>query len=297
VVEPVQIVEVGPRDGLQAEPKPVSLELKLGLIRNLAAAGLRRIEAASFVRPDRVPQMADGAELWPQLPTGPRYMALVPNARGLERALALGVREIAVFTGASEAFVEANIGMSIADSLTAFRGVIEGFRAATPEGFVRGYVSTAFECPYSGPVEPEAAAQVGQALVEMGVDEIAFADTIGKAGPSEVKRLLRVSQGGASVALHFHDTWGTAIANVAAGLEMGVRVFDASAGGLGGCPFAPGAGGNLATEDLVYFLEREGLETGVDLDALARASEAVLRELGRQPWSRVQSAVLGSGCR
>lgn len=293
----VRITEVGPRDGLQNESVPIPLDVKRDFVSALAAAGLREIEATSFVSPKWVPQLADAAELWPLLPPGPAYSALVPNVKGLERARSVGVERIAVFTAASEEFTRHNLAMSIDESLRVFAEVVERFRAECPAGFVRGYVSTAFECPYSGPVRPDAVIRVGERLLELGVDELSIGDTTGVASPREVKALARVLLGlipAEKLVFHFHDTRGTAIANVAAALDHGIRAFDASAGGLGGCPYAPGAGGNVATEDLVYFLEREGEPTGIDLTALARATLPVLRLLGREPRSRAQMAVLAS---
>lgn len=291
----VQIVEVGPRDGLQNEPARVPLEEKLRFISGLKEAGLLRIEATSFVSPKWVPQLADADELWPKLPPGPIYSALVPNEKGLERALKVGVERIALFTAASDAFVERNINMTVAGSLEVFRQVIQSFRKVHALGWVRGYVSTAFECPYAGRVPTKRVTEVASSLFEMGVNEVSLGDTIGVAGPSEVRRLIEALAGEidlAAIALHFHDTRGTALANVSAALDRGVRVFDSSAGGLGGCPYAPGAGGNLATDDLVYFLEREGVATGIDLDRLARASLGILEALGRSPSAKAQLAVL-----
>ncbi|RYG38789.1 hydroxymethylglutaryl-CoA lyase [bacterium] len=278
----VRIVEVGPRDGLQNEKTPVPLEAKVAFIAALAQAGLKEIEATSFVSPKAVPQLADAAELWPLLPVGPLYSALVPNRRGLERALGLGVERIAVFTAASDAFVQKNIGMSREDSLAGFAEVIQTFRASVPHGFVRGYVSTVIACPYAGAIEPSEVRETAERLLGMGCDEVALGDTIGVGAPEDVRRLaselgdLPIDR----TAWHFHDTRGTALANTTAMLEAGYRSFDASAGGLGGCPFAPGATGNLATEDLVRFLEGEGVATGVDLDALKKASLGLGRWVG-----------------
>lgn len=290
----VRIIEVGPRDGLQNEKAPVPTELKLSFISALASAGLREIEATSFVSPKWVPQLGDAAELWPQLPSGPSYSALVPNAKGLERALAVGVERIAVFTAASDAFTEKNINMTVAESISVFGEVVATFRSSQPNGWVRGYVSTVVECPYSGRVEPSRVAEVCDMLFEIGVDEVSLGDTIGVAVPKDVSALIAEigSIDKSKVAWHFHDTRGTAIANVSTALEKGYEAFDASAGGLGGCPYAPGAGGNLATEDLVYFLDRSDVETGVDLTALCQASVAVLKALDRSPRSKVQVAVL-----
>lgn len=293
----VRIIEVGPRDGLQNEATPISTDTKAAFVAALARSGLDEIEATSFVSPKWVPQLGDAEALWPLLPPGPQYSALVPNLKGLERALALGVKRIALFTAASDAFAQKNINMSIIDSLAQFREIIAAFREAVPDGWVRGYVSTAFECPYSGRIAPSDAAKVARSLAELGVDEVALGDTIGVAVPTEVRELNhavfdRVPKG--IIAYHFHDTRGTAIANVAAALEDGVQTFDSSAGGLGGCPYAPGAGGNLATEDLIYFLERSGVPTGVSLPVLARVSLPVLKLLGRNPAAKSQLAALAS---
>lgn len=288
-----RIIEVGPRDGLQNEPTPVPTALKAEFVSRLAAAGLKEIEVTSFVSPSRVPQLSDAAELLPLLPAGPQYSVLVPNAKGLERALESKVDRIAVFTAASETFTQKNIGMSIGDSLARFKGVIEAFRAHVAKGWVRGYLSMAFECPFEGRIDPAQVAKIADQLFEIGVDEVSLGDTIGVAGPAEVKSLAAALSGEKTkYAWHFHDTHGTAIANVAAAFELGYSAFDASAGGLGGCPFAPGAGGNLATEDLVYFLERSGVTTGVDLQKLAEASLPVLESLGRRPSSKSQLALL-----
>lgn len=295
----IEIVEVGPRDGLQNERTPIPLPVKLRLIHHLVEAGLTEIEATSFVSPKWVPQLADAAELWPQLPTGPSFSALVPNARGLETALSLGVNRIALFTAASDEFTRKNINQSVEESLESFAQLANTFREAQPNGWIRGYVSTAFECPYAGRIDPHRVVGVANRLVkEVQVDEISFGDTIGVASPKEVKTLIHHLMNDfagelSKVAWHFHDTRGTAIANVAEVLESGhFHRLDSSAGGLGGCPYAPGAGGNLATEDLVYFLNREGLECSVDPDHLAQASLEILDLLGRQPASRAQQASL-----
>lgn len=295
----LRIVEVGPRDGLQNERTPIPTIDKVQFIADLVASGLREIEVTSFVSPKWVPQLGDAAELWPQLPPGGPYSALVPNAKGLERALSVGVSRIAVFTAASDAFTQKNINVTVAESISGFGQVLRTFREAHPQGWVRGYVSTAFECPYAGRVEPGRAVEVANQLWELGCSEISFGDTIGVASPREVGALAReveLNFAGphSAVAWHFHDTNGTGVANVSRALELGASVFDSSAGGLGGCPYAPGAGGNLATEDLVYLLEREGVPTGVDLDRLIRASLPVLELLGRKPTSKAQLAVMAS---
>lgn len=293
----IRIVEVGPRDGLQNEPTPVPTEEKLAFIGRLRDAGLVEIEATSFVSPKWVPQLGDAEMLWPQLPGGGLYSALVPNAKGLERAVSLGVKRIALFTAASDAFTQKNINMTVAQSLEVFAEVAATFRAQVPDGWLRGYVSTAFECPFEGRVDPEATVRVAEALLKIGCDEISIGDTIGVAAPVEVKRLTPLLASAVPLDrlnYHFHDTRGTAIANVAQAMEDGVCSFDASAGGLGGCPYAPGAGGNLATEDLVYFLERSGFATGLELPLLAQASLPILERLGRPPASKAQRAVLAA---
>lgn len=290
----VRVYEVGPRDGLQNETSPISTDAKLAFVGLLADASLREIEVTSFVAPRAVPQLADADELMTRLERRPgvRYPVLVPNERGMARAVAAGVDAACVFTAASEAFTMANINMSIAASLDAFRPVVAEARELG--WWTRGYVSTAFGCPYQGPVGEAAVVGVAQALLELGVDEVSIGDTIGVAGPADVRRvvgaLLRGGIGVDRLAMHFHDTRGTALANVTAALELGVRTFDASTGGTGGCPYAPGAAGNLATEDLVYLLEREGLSHGVDLDGVVRAAEAISESLGRPLATKVGQA-------
>lgn len=291
----VRIIEVGPRDGLQNERTPVPTAAKLEFIRELRLAGLVEIEVSSFVSPKWVPQLGDIADLWPALPPGGTYSALVPNEKGLERALELGVDRIALFTAASDAFTQKNINMTVIETLEVFARVISTHRAAFPAGHIRGYVSTIFECPFAGAVDAGRVAEVSAALLELGVDEISLGDTTGVGSPRDVRRVLSAvldSVPVERVAVHFHDTRGTALANVAAAMEMGVTAIDSAAGGLGGCPYAPGAGGNLATDDLVYFLEREGVSTGVDADKLARASEAIFQILGRTTLSHAMLARL-----
>lgn len=294
----MRIVEVGPRDGIQNESVSVPTPEKVALIRALAESGLKEIEATSFVSPKWVPQLADAADVWAQLPVGEaRYSALVPNMRGLQSALAAGVTRIAVFTAASESFTRRNINMSIAESLAVFADVIREFRVQVPHGWVRGYLSTAFNCPYEGRIEPSQAAEVLHRLLEVGVDEVSIGDTIGVAVPKDVRELTPILLGELPAdrfAYHFHDTRGTAIANVAAAMDLGIEIFDSSAAGLGGCPYAPGAGGNLATDDLVYFLEASGVPTGVNAWQLAQASLPVLARLGREPSAKAQVAVLAA---
>lgn len=291
----IRIVEVGPRDGLQNEAIPIPTDLKLNFIRRLVQAGIREIEATSFVSPKWVPQLADAAELWPDLPPGGIYSALVPNLKGLERALEVGVDRIAIFTAASDEFTQANINMTVEESLSVFGEVVSAFRLSLRDGWIRGYVSTAFECPYAGRIDPARTTEVSERLIELGVNEVSIGDTIGTASPAEVRALTPLlidAIGRDRIAYHFHDTRGTAIANVQAAMDLGIWQFDSAASGLGGCPYAKGAGGNLATEDLVYLLEREGFETGIDLSLLAQASQPVLQFLGRPPMSKAQQAIL-----
>jgi len=287
--ERVRIVEVGPRDGLQNESAAVSTSDKLAFIGKLVYSGLRDIEVTSFVSPKAVPQLADAADVCGGLPvaTGVRFSALAPNARGLARAIECGVKRIAVFTAASDTFASKNINMTVDQSLGVFGPVVHDALAAGLS--VRGYVSTAFVCPFEGDIDAGRVVEVCQRLIAMGVDEVAVSDTIGAASPKDVERTVgRVLDAidAPAVALHFHDTYGTALANVYAGLRLGVRTFDASCGGLGGCPFAPGAAGNLATEDLVYMLDRMGVETGVDLNRLIEAARFMAGVLSRELTSR-----------
>jgi hydroxymethylglutaryl-CoA lyase len=290
----VRIYEVGPRDGLQNEAQPIPTATKLRFIELLAAAGLTEIEATSFVAPTAIPQLADADELLPAIPraNGIRYPVLVPNLRGLARAEAAGADAVAVFTATSDAFTERNIGMTVAQSLDTFAPVLA--RAGELGWWRRGYVSTAFGCPYTGAVDPSRAVEVGLRLLELGVDEVCFGDTIGVGVPIQVSHLtdLALAAGIAleRIAFHFHDTRGTALANVVAGLAAGVRCFDSSTGGTGGCPYAPGAAGNLATEDLVYLLDASGFEHGVRLDGVLEAARFVAGALGKPLASKVGQA-------
>lgn len=289
----VTLVEVGPRDGLQNEAAAISTTEKIAFVDALAAAGHRVIEVSAFVSPRRVPQMADAGEVFAGLTRRPgvRYTALVPNEAGLERALAARVEAIAVFASASERFSQANIGQSIADSLARYARVTA---SATSAGLpVRGYVSCAFGCPFEGPVAVDAVRKVTAALLAAGVYEVAVSDTIGVAHPGQVRAVLSAllrETPAARLALHLHDTRGTALANVLVGLDAGVTTFDAAAGGLGGCPFAPGASGNLATEDLLYVLDGLGIETGVDRTAVAAASRRLAAHLDHPLRSRLLRA-------
>jgi hydroxymethylglutaryl-CoA lyase len=288
----VRIYEVGPRDGLQAEGTVVATEDKLRFLQLLADAGLREIEATSFVSRRAIPQLADADALMSGLErrAGVRYPALVPNQRGLERAIAAEVDAICLITAATESYVRHNINMGIDESLAAFAPIAA--EARNRGWWLRGYVSTAFGCPYEGEVEPSAVVHVAERLLEMGVDELSVSDTVGAAAPADVARVLdALSAAGIGtevIALHLHDTRGTALANVMAALSRGVTAFDASTGGTGGSPFAPGATGNLATEDLVYLLDRQGMRTSVDLDAILEAGRFIGQALGRpDPISKV----------
>jgi hydroxymethylglutaryl-CoA lyase len=287
----VRIYEVGPRDGLQAEATLVSTDAKLAFIGMLADAGLREIETTSLVSPKAIPQMADAGELLSRLDrrSGVRYPVLVPNARGLERAIAAGVDAICLITAATDSYVQHNIGMSIDESLAAFEPIAADARRRG--WWIRAYVSTAFGCPYEGEVDERAVVGVAERLLRLGVDELSISDTLGVATPADVRRVLEALKmagvGSEVTALHLHDTRGTALANVMAAMDLGVRCFDASAGGTGGSPYAPGSAGNLATEDLVYLLDREGVRTGVDLDGVIAAARFIAGELGIGVTSRV----------
>ncbi len=277
-VDTVKLVEVGPRDGLQNEKVTIPTQTKIAYITALGDAGLRVIEAGAFVSPKWVPQMADTAEVYREIPKDPgvEYPVLVPNMRGLERAIEAGVTSIAIFTAASEAFNTRNINMSIDESFENYTPV--ALRARSEGMRVRGYVSTAFGCPYEGDVAPEKVLEVSARLLDIGCYEVSIGDTIGVGTPMQVQGvigiLLQVIPA-SRLAMHFHDTRGTALANTLAALEMGISTFDASSGGLGGCPYAPGASGNLATEDLVYMLNSMAIETGVDLNRLVQASTII----------------------
>src|SRR5216110_2104849 len=280
----VHVVEVGPRDGLQNEKVTIPTEVKIDYITALADAGLRVIEAGAFVSPKWVPQMADTAEVYRNIPKDPgvEYPVLVPNEKGLDRALDAGVTSIAIFTAASETFNKRNINMSIDESFENYASVAARARAHGVR--VRGYVSTAFGCPYEGDVAPEKVLEVSARLLDLGCYEVSVGDTIGVGTPMQVQgvvgMLLQVVPA-SRLAMHFHDTRGTALANTLAALELGIGTYDASSGGLGGCPYAPGASGNLATEDLVYMLDGMGLETGVSLDQMVEASRFIAQALGR----------------
>jgi hydroxymethylglutaryl-CoA lyase len=291
----VRVVEVGPRDGLQNEKVTIPTEQKIQFINLLSAAGLPVVEASSFVSPRAIPQLSDANEVMAGITrlSTTDYPVLVPNIKGMQRALAAGVRSIAVFTAASESFTRHNINATIAESLANFQPVVE---LAQREGIaVRGYISTVFGCPYEGAVAPQKVLEVAQALLKMGISELSLGDTIGVATPNQVVDVLGLLfEEGAipveQVAVHFHDTRGTALANVLMSLQMGVSIVDASAGGLGGCPYAPGAAGNLATEDLLYMLHGMGISTGVNLDKVVAATRFIAPLLGHAPTSKYYQA-------
>ena len=285
----VTIYEVGPRDGLQNEAATIAARAKIAFIDALSDAGLPFIEASAFVSPKWVPQMGDAGEVFAGIVRRPGtvYPALVPNDAGLGRAITAGVTHVALFAAASESFSRKNINQSIAESLDTYRAVAQRARG---EGLrVRAYVSTAFGCPFEGDVPVERVIEVARALLDMGAYEVAVSDTIGVAHPGQVRRVLTALVAAVpaeQIALHFHDTRGTALANVLAALDFGIRTFDASAGGLGGCPYAPGATGNLATEDLLYMLDGLGIDTGVSIDAVYAASAAIEPFVGHPLPSR-----------
>lgn len=293
----VSIVEMSPRDGLQNEATMVSAAVKAALVDRLAAAGLQRIEAGSFVSPRWVPQMADSAQVFEQITRLPGvvYSALTPNLQGFERAMDAGVDEVAVFAAASEAFSQKNINCSISESIQRFANVCE---AALERGIrVRGYVSCTLGCPYQGAVPASDVARVVRELLALGCYEVSIGDTIGVGTPVKVQQVLQACLQEArldQLAMHFHDTYGQALANLLAGLELGVRTIDASVAGLGGCPYASGASGNVATDDVVYLLHGMGLRTGIDLDRLVDTSHWICSQLGRPNHSRVALARAGS---
>jgi len=291
----VRVVEVGPRDGLQNEKVLISTEQKIQFINMLAEAGLPVVEATSFVSPRAIPQLSDASAVMAGLTrfSTTEYPVLVPNLKGMERALAAGVRSVAVFTAASESFTRHNINATIAESLANFRPVVA---LAQQEGVpVRGYISTVFGCPYEGAVAPQQVLTVAQALIEMGIGELSLGDTIGVATPNQVIDVLGLlmEEGAIPVerlAVHFHDTRGTALANVLMALQLGISIVDSSAGGLGGCPYAPGAAGNLATEDLLYMLHGMGIHTGVNLEKVVAATRFIAPLLGHTPTSKYYQA-------
>ena len=291
----ISVTEVGPRDGLQNEAANVATADKVAFVDRLSDAGLPVIEVAAFVNPKRVPQMSDGDEVCARIRRKPgvRYSALVPNMAGLDRAVAVGLKEVAVFAAASETFSQRNINQSIGESMVRYAEVT---KAALASGIrVRGYLSTSFGCPFEGDVTVDTVVRLTKQLLDIGVFEVAVSDTIGVAHPGQVKKVLDTltrSVKPESLALHFHDTRGTALANVLASLDFDIRTFDSSAGGLGGCPYAPGATGNLATEDLLYLLHGLGHDTGVSLDRVLAASESIEPVVGHPLPSRLFRATM-----
>lgn len=290
----VRIVEVGPRDGLQNEPGVVPTVLKVALIEQLADAGMPAVEATAFVSAKWVPQMADHAEVMRTMrrKAGVSYPVLVPNMRGLEAALAAGVTEIAVFGAASESFSRKNINCSIAESFERFAPVVTAARAQGVR--VRGYISCVIDCPYEGAIAPQAVAGVAKALRDMGCYEISLGDTIGSGTPARMQTMIHAVNNEVPItelAVHCHDTYGQALANIYAALQLGVATIDSSIAGLGGCPYAKGASGNVASEDVVYMLHGLGIATGVDLNALLRAGQMICRQLGREPASKAARAL------
>jgi hydroxymethylglutaryl-CoA lyase len=294
----IRIVEVGPRDGLQNEKTPIGVAARIAFVEALIAAGLRAVEVGAFVSAKAVPQMANSDQVLRGVDHHPdrEFHVLVPNEKGYAAAHAAGAEVIAVFASASEGFSRANINCSIAESIERFRPVMA--RAEADGLRVRGYVSCVLGCPYEGVIEPRAVVEVARSLWDLGCCEISLGDTIGVGTPSKARQLLRAVAGSvpmAHLAMHFHDTYGQALANLYAGIEEGARVIDSAAGGLGGCPYAPGATGNVATEDVVYMLEGMGIATGVDLPRLVAASSDISRLIGRPLASRVAAAMLANG--
>ncbi|AWB01874.1 hydroxymethylglutaryl-CoA lyase [Vibrio harveyi] len=289
----VNIVEVGARDGLQNE-SPVSTQAKIRLVDLLSDTGLTHIEAGSFVSPKWVPQMADSLDVMKKITRHHNviYSALTPNVQGFEKALEAGATQVAIFTSSSEGFCQHNINCSIADSLTRFEPVME--LAAKHNIPVRGYLSCVADCPYDGPTKPEQVARVANLLMELGCYEVSLGDTIGTGTPIRIAKMLEAVQVKVptnKLAVHFHDTWGQALANIYQALTMGINTIDSSVAGLGGCPYAHGASGNVATEDVLYLCQGLGIETGVDLELLAKAGWMISEELNRQPTSKVSMAL------
>jgi hydroxymethylglutaryl-CoA lyase len=288
----VRIIEMGPRDGLQNEKIPVSVADRIAFSKRLVAAGLGTVEVGAFVSPRAVPQMQGSDQVLRGLADTPgEFHVLVPNEKGYEAARAAGARVVSVFASASEGFSRANINCTVAESIERFKPVLA--RAKADGVPVRGYVSCVLGCPFDGAVAPSAVAAVTRQLAELGCYEVSLGDTIGTGTPRTVRAMLRACVDVLPIhrlAMHFHDTYGQALANIATGLEQGVRVIDSAAGGLGGCPYAPGATGNVATEDVIYMLEGDGVATGVDMDALVAATSEMARVLGKPPVSRVATA-------
>ncbi|SFH82868.1 hydroxymethylglutaryl-CoA lyase [Bradyrhizobium sp. cf659] len=292
--DPVRIIEMGPRDGLQNEKMPVSVEARIAFVEALVGAGLNTVEVGAFVSPKAIPQMASSDAVLRGVAhmTGAEFHVLVPNEKGYDAARAAGAKVVSVFAAASEGFSRANINCTVAESIERFKPVLA--RAKADGVKVRGYISCVLGCPFDGEIKPKAVADLAKTLWDLGCYEISLGDTIGVGTPDKAKEMLRAVSGNipaAKLAMHFHDTYGQALANLYAGLEEGVRVIDAAAGGLGGCPYAPGATGNVATEDVVYMLEGMGISTGVDMDRLLAATNEMSAVLGKPPVSRVASAL------
>jgi hydroxymethylglutaryl-CoA lyase len=291
----VRIVEVGPRDGLQNEKQPISADTKIELINRLANAGVSYIEAGSFVNPKWVPQMAGSDEIFERMPRreNTTYAALTPNMKGYERAVEVGATEVAIFAAASEAFSQKNINCSVAESIERFEPIMAAAKAADIK--VRGYVSCVVDCPYEGDIAPEKVAEVSKKLFDMGCYEVSLGDTIGVGTPASIQAMLKAVQKVVpteKLAVHLHDTYGQALANILASLQMGISVIDSSVAGLGGCPYAKGASGNVATEDVVYMLNGMGIEHGIDLNKLIAAGDFICQKLERCNGSKVASATL-----
>lgn len=292
--DPVRIIEMGPRDGLQNEKTPVSVEARIAFIEALVEAGLDTVEVGAFVSPKAIPQMASSDAVLRGVShiNGAEFHVLVPNEKGYDAARAAGAKVVSVFAAASEGFSRANINCTVAESIERFKPVLA--RANADGVKVRGYISCVLGCPFDGEIKPKAVADLANTLWELGCYEISLGDTIGVGTPERAREMLRAVAANipaAKLAMHFHDTYGQALANLYAGLEEGVRVIDAAAGGLGGCPYAPGATGNVATEDVVYMLEGMGVRTGVDMEKLLAATNTMSGVLGKPPVSRVASAL------
>ncbi|MGX4771951.1 hydroxymethylglutaryl-CoA lyase [Bradyrhizobium guangdongense] len=291
---PVRIIEMGPRDGLQNEKTSVSVEARISFIEALVGAGLNTVEVGAFVSPKAIPQMASSEAVLRGVAhlSGAEFHVLVPNEKGYDAARAAGAKVVSVFAAASEGFSRANINCTVAESIERFKPVLA--RAKADGVKVRGYISCVLGCPFDGEIKPKAVAELAGTLWELGCYEISLGDTIGVGTPDKAKEMLRAvvaNVPAAKLAMHFHDTYGQALANLYAGMEEGVRVIDAAAGGLGGCPYAPGATGNVATEDVVYMLEGMGVKTGIDMEKLLAATNAMSAVLGKPPVSRVATAL------
>lgn len=291
----VRIVEVGPRDGLQNEKQPISAATKVELIERLVSAGVDYIEAGSFVNPKWVPQMAGSDEVFEQMPrsTGVTYAALTPNMKGYERAIEVGATEVAIFAAASEAFSQKNINCSVAESIERFKPVMDAAKSAGVK--VRGYVSCVVGCPYEGEVSPQKVSEVSKQLLDMGCYEVSLGDTIGVGTPASIEAMLKTVMEqipAEKLAVHLHDTYGQALANILISLQMGISVVDSSVAGLGGCPYAKGASGNVATEDVVYMLDGLGIKHGIDLEQLVDAGDYICQQLDRCNGSKVATALL-----